>query len=1314
MKRILSVLFLLMTIHSAYGQVGSIQGKVLDEKGVPVPFVTVVLVSDEKGSNPTNPAKTNIDGFYSIKPLNPGRYNVMVKMLGYQPEILTGIEVAPNKPTEVKIKLEKALTKTVATTVIRAKKFEKPILDKKETSTGVNVTDKEIKQLATRDVNSIAASQGGVYQEDEGGGINIAGAQSAGTQVMIDGMKVSSNAKLPPSAIGQLQVITGGVPARYGDLSGGVISITTKDPAKEFNGGIEAITSNYLDPWGYNLLNAYLSGPLIVKKDSVTKTKKSILGYFVTGEVQYQKDRYLTSNGIWKVKDADYEAIKKDPFLFSTDGQRILQRAELINASNLERISSHQNTKDYQYRLQGKLDYKISEDFSLTASGAFDINRYNQYIERYSLFNFENNPAHFDRTYRGFVRFRHNIGAAKANAPSTDADKTAKKSAVQNAFYIAQFDFEKVQNDYFDPKHEFNPFNYGHVGYFDRLRAPTLEHKRNEKVFFGTGPDDYIRLEGFFILNDKDTGINYTPGKVNPLAAGLTDYYLNLVKNAGLNKETYYGSLTAIEQNNGLVNGNRANNFINDLYYPFGRAYNGMARDADNEQYRFRFDGSFDVIKTGSEQNMHSIEYGFEYEQRVLRKYTISPITLWRMASLYTNNHISRNPKDLNPLLTLNEGRVKMHLQDYITQINNGVDTLIFYTSDTVEYEAKATREQQSNFSRKLRSSLGLNPDGNEFVNTDALDPSQLRLDFFTPDEMLDAWGLNLVQYEGYDPYGNRLSTNPSFNDFFTKKVNGVYTREVGAFKPIYFAGYIQDKFQFKDLTFNVGVRIDRFDANQKVLRDKYSLYATHKIGDFGPGVAKKFTDDVENALRNAPSNLSSNAVVYVDKAIGPTKVTGYRDGDFWYDNKGNLIGSPAAIISASGGNIQPLLLVQNERANNMIDSSFNPDNTFTDYSPIWNIMPRLQFSFPVTEKSIFFAHYDVLTQRPYQDVLLTSPMDWYLAFGKNFTSFINNPNLKMQKTIDFQLGFKQELTKYLGLTISTFYREFKDQIQITKIIGAYPKDYLTFENLDFGTSKGGQIDLEMRPYARSATDINNLRLKVAYTLSFAEGTGSDTRTQFSIIEGGNTNLRLINPLNYDARHTFVVSADYHFPSANDPNYNGPVIGKSKILADFGINIQSTLRTGTPYTKQANVLPDAKLTGTGRATTEGSINSARLPMSFRINLKVDKSFKVKFKNANEAEGIKAKYFDFNVYVQIKNLLNTDNVLGVYRYTGNPDEDGYLTSALGKIDIQSKENQLAGRGQSFIDLYKVALEQPTGRTSFYSQPRTIQLGVSFSF
>ena len=36
----------------------------------------------------------------------------------------------------------------------------------------------------------------------------------------------------------------------------------------------------------------------------------------------------------------------------------------------------------------------------------------------------------------------------------------------------------------------------------------------------------------------------------------------------------------------------------------------------------------------------------------------------------------------------------------------------------------------------------------------------------------------------------------------------------------LYTCAYIQDKFAFEDIVFNVGLRIDRYDANQEVLKD--------------------------------------------------------------------------------------------------------------------------------------------------------------------------------------------------------------------------------------------------------------------------------------------------------------------------------------------------------------------------------------------------------------------------------------------------------------------------------------------------------------
>ena len=84
--------------------------------------------------------------------------------------------------------------------------------------------------------------------------------------------------------------------------------------------------------------------------------------------------------------------------------------------------------------------------------------------------------------------------------------------------------------------------------------------------------------------------------------------------------------------------------------------------------------------------------------------------------------------------------------------------------------------------------------------------------------------GNQLVGYYGYDVYGNRDNNATNLNDYLNKRdAYGKNSFPIGAFRPIYMSGYIMDKFDFKDIKFNVGLRIDRYDANQKQLIDKYS-----------------------------------------------------------------------------------------------------------------------------------------------------------------------------------------------------------------------------------------------------------------------------------------------------------------------------------------------------------------------------------------------------------------------------------------------------------------------------------------------------------
>ena len=50
---------------------------------------------------------------------------------------------------------------------------------------------------------------------------------------------------------------------------------------------------------------------------------------------------------------------------------------------------------------------------------------------------------------------------------------------------------------------------------------------------------------------------------------------------------------------------------------------------------------------------------------------------------------------------------------------------------------------------------------------------------------------------------------------------------------------------------------------------------------------------------------------------------------------------------------------------------------SFEDYKPQTNFMPRVAFSFPISDEANFFAHYDVLTKRPTTGNRL-DPSDYY------------------------------------------------------------------------------------------------------------------------------------------------------------------------------------------------------------------------------------------------------------------------------------------------------------------------------------------------
>jgi outer membrane receptor for ferrienterochelin and colicin len=128
----------------------------------------------------------------------------------------------------------------------------------------------------------------------DGGDINIRGSRSNATDYYIDGIRVNGSL-IPQSEIEQLQVITGGIEAKYGDVTGGLVSLTTKGPSSELTGAIEVETSELTDPYGYNLFSGNVSGPLIqIKKPNNPFSVSAFQLNIVNVTIQVRKRMVVT------------------------------------------------------------------------------------------------------------------------------------------------------------------------------------------------------------------------------------------------------------------------------------------------------------------------------------------------------------------------------------------------------------------------------------------------------------------------------------------------------------------------------------------------------------------------------------------------------------------------------------------------------------------------------------------------------------------------------------------------------------------------------------------------------------------------------------------------------------------------------------------------------------------------------------------------------------------------------------------------------------------------------------------------------------
>jgi hypothetical protein len=367
---------------------------------------------------------------------------------------------------------------------------------------------------------------------------------------------------------------------------------------------------------------------------------------------------------------------------------------------------------------------------------------------------------------------------------------------------------------------------------------------------------------------------------------------------------------------------------------------------------------------------------------------------------------------------------------------------------------------------------------------------------------------------------------------------------------------------------------------------------------------------------------------------------------------------------------------------------SMQKTRTFTELSP------RLGFSFPVSDRTVFHVQYGRFSQMPALRSSFTGGARLALELGGQ--NLINNPSafdLEPMRTTQYELGFEKQFSEVASFDITGFYRDVKGQIQMARqnlnSTAQNASAYNYFQNGDFATTKGLEFVFKLRR-------TNRLRSELYYTMSDARGSGSTTAAGLSGIENDSNVPTIISPLDFNETHRGSLYFDYRFGEDD----GGP------IFSELGANLLFRFSSGHNFTFSEGSLGQTGpedgglLNSTDPRTRKPleSVNRSTTPWTFQLDLRVDKGFNLM--------GLEAK-----AYTYIENLLDRQNVLNVYQRTGSTTDDGFLTNPSLSSEIVN-----ASGGLTYQQLYQainIANRQHhwfNEGGDLYDEPRQIRFGI----
>ncbi|MFT4660071.1 MAG: hypothetical protein ACI8XB_000328 [Patiriisocius sp.] len=221
-KKYLAIAVLLLTVQISAQNFGEINGSIISQENKePVLFATVRLTNDVVTYN----VQTDVKGKFDFSPVQPGEYNLKITTLEFSDLIMSDIVVIADQTTFLNnLELANNMLPVINIT------WEPPLVIRDNPSL-IAIYEVDLKRNASsKSPMGIVAQLPGINSGNDGQELYFRGSRPQSISTFIDGVRIIGNsfANVPSNAIKSLNVYTGGVPASYGDITGGVIILETK------------------------------------------------------------------------------------------------------------------------------------------------------------------------------------------------------------------------------------------------------------------------------------------------------------------------------------------------------------------------------------------------------------------------------------------------------------------------------------------------------------------------------------------------------------------------------------------------------------------------------------------------------------------------------------------------------------------------------------------------------------------------------------------------------------------------------------------------------------------------------------------------------------------------------------------------------------------------------------------------------------------------------------------------------------------------------------------------------------------------------